>query len=324
MPRILEKYKATYFGTSPRYLLELELAGCKPRDEYNISQLRMVNTTGSSLSIEQYHYFYRAFPITTHLSNSAGGTDSATSLLSVDPSGPLRPGEMQMPALGMAVDVADPATGASVAHTDQPGEMVVRKPFPSMPTFFWGDTDGSIYRAAYFERFEDVDVWAQHDWVSRNPATGGWSMTGRSDGVLNPSGIRFGSGEIYGIAEAPPFTSERGVAETLCVGRRRSTDRDEAVFLFVRMADGFAFTDGLRQNLKDAIAAALSKRHVPRFVIGVKEIPVTVNGKKVEVAVKRCISGQDVVASSTVANPWVLEAYKQYRHLEREPADAKL
>ncbi|KAB8342826.1 hypothetical protein FH972_022424 [Carpinus fangiana] len=324
MPRILEKFKATYFGTSPRYLLELELANILPRDEFDLSRLRMVNTTGASLSVDQYHYFYRAFSRTTHLSNSAGGTDSATSLLSIDPSGPITPGEMQMPALGMAVDVADPVTGESIAHTGAPGELIVRKPFPSMPTCFWGDTGGKIYHAAYFERFTGVDVWAQHDWVSRNPATGGWVMTGRSDGILNPSGIRFGSGEIYGIAEAPPFTTLHGIAETLCVGRRRPRDRDEAVFLFVRMSAGFVFTPELRERLKGAIAAGLSKRHVPRFVVGVEEIPVTVNGKKVEVAVKRCISGDDVKASATVANPWVLEAYKKYTEMESEPRDGKL
>lgn len=139
----------------------------------------MVNTTGATLSPSQYRYFYSNFPRRVHLSNSAGGTDTATSLIAADPAGPLRIGEMQMPSLGTDVDVADPNTGLSIRDTGKPGEMVVRKPFPSMPCFFWGDTDGSIYRSAYFERFPGVDCWAQHDWLSINPRTGGSTMHGR-------------------------------------------------------------------------------------------------------------------------------------------------
>ena len=120
-----------------------------------------------------------------HICNTAGGTDTATSLVALDPCAPVHEGEMQVGGLGMAVDVADPVTGESIAHTGMAGEMVVRQPFPSMPCFFWGDKDGSLYRSAYFERFNKIDVWAQHDWLSQNPKTGGYMMHGRSDGVLS-------------------------------------------------------------------------------------------------------------------------------------------
>ena len=310
--RILARFKATYFGTSPRYLHELDLAGVKPAQEFDLSALRMVNTTGATLSPSQYRYFYANFPPSTHLSNSAGGTDTATSLIAADPAGPLRIGEMQMPSLGIDVDVADPATGASIKATGRPGEMVIRKPFPSMPPFFWGDEGNKIYRAAYFERFPDIDVWAQHDWLSFNPKTGGSMMHGRSDGVLNPSGIRFGSGEIYAIVESARFTGDEGIADTLCVGRRRPKDTDETVFLFVKMKDGRRFTKELEGKIRDAVRQGLSPRHVPRFIVPVDELPVTVNGKKVETAVKQIISGKKIEVSSTVANPECLLGFSRF------------
>jgi acetoacetyl-CoA synthetase len=270
----------------------------------------MVNTTGATLSPAQYRYFYAHFPPRVHLSNSAGGTDTATSLVAADPCAPLRVGEMQIQALGIDVDVLDPDTAASIKASGQPGEMVVRKAFPSMPACFWGDADGTLYRASYFERFENVDVWAQHDWISFNPETGGSVMHGRSDGVLNPSGIRFGSGEIYAIMEGPAFDAE--VAETLCVGRRRPEDADEAVFLFVRMSAGHTFTADLVKRLTRAIGEGLSLRHVPRFIVEVNEVPVTINGKKVETAVKQIISGEEIKISSTVANPECLRGYRRW------------
>ncbi|OQO12728.1 hypothetical protein B0A48_02192 [Cryoendolithus antarcticus] len=315
--RMAEKFKVTYFGTSPRYLLELEMSGCLPKQEFDLSSLRMVYTTGASMSAEQYRWFYhRAFPPKVQICNTAGGTDTATSLIAADPTSPIRAGEMQIRALGMDVDIVDPDSGLSIADTGEAGEMIIRKPFPSMPCFFWGDADNSIYKSSYFERFSDIDVWAQHDWLSRNPETGGFVMHGRSDGVLNPSGIRFGSSEIYALIETAPFTSH--LSNTLCVSRRRPGDADEAVFLFVMPLPGHTLTPALRAQIKQTIRQALSPRHVPKFVISVPEIPVTINGKKVEIAVKKVISGGEVKLSSTVANPGCLEYFRRFVSLERE------
>jgi acetoacetyl-CoA synthetase len=138
-----------------------------------------------------------------------------------------------------------------------------------------------------------------------------------SDGVLNPSGIRFGSGEVYAITEGPDFNAE--VLDTLCVGRRRPHENDETVFLFVQMLPGKKFTEELRQKLRNAISKGLSPRHVPKFIIPVEAIPVTINGKKVEIAVKQLISGRDIKVSSTISNPEVLLGYKKYRYLEETP-----
>ena len=225
----------------------------------------------------------------------------------------------------MAIDVLDPATGESIKESGADGEMAITQPFPSMPCFFWNDPDRRTYENEYFSRWNGTkDVWAASDWVKYNPKTKGWKMNGRSDGVLNPSGIRFGSGEIYAITESPPFNTVLGIAETLCVGRRRSKDVDEAVFLFVRMQPGRELTAELKKKLKQAIATGLSRRHVPRFVEEVREIPYTVNGKKVEIAVKNLISGRNVKLSSTVANPESFEEFKRFRELEAEPRKNKL
>jgi len=185
--RMVEKYRVTYFGTSPRYLLEVEMSKTIPKEELDLSSLRIVYTTGATLSPEQYRWFYRAFPPNVHLCNTAGGTDTATSLIAADPCGRIHAGEMQMLGLGMDVDVADPTSGESIMHTGEAGEMIIRKPYPSMPCFFWGDEGNKKYKESYFERFENIDVWAQHDWLSCNPKTGGMVMHGRSDGVLSKS-----------------------------------------------------------------------------------------------------------------------------------------
>ncbi|KAK3715184.1 hypothetical protein LTR37_007394 [Vermiconidia calcicola] len=322
--RMIEKYKATYFGTSPRYLLEVEMTKSIPKEEFDLSSLRIVYTTGATLSAEQYKWFYRSFPPHIHLCNTAGGTDTCTSLVAADSTGPIHAGEMQVFGLGMDVDVAHPQTGESILHTGEAGEMIVRKPFPSMPCFFWGDEGNKRYRESYFERFAEVglDVWAQHDWMSCNPQTGGLIMHGRSDGVLNPSGIRFGSGEIYAIVEAVPFNTQ--ISNSLCVGRRRPADSDEQVFLFLIMNSGHNLTAELRNTIKAAIKNALSARHVPQFVIEVPDIPVTINGKKVETPVKQMISGKDVKASATVQNPEALEYFRRFREVEREPRESRL
>ncbi|EEP82316.1 acetoacetate-CoA ligase [Uncinocarpus reesii 1704] len=316
MLKIIERFRVTYFGTSPRYLLELEASKVIPREAYDLRSLRLVTTTGATLTSDQFRWFYKAFPH-IHLSSVAGGTDIVTSWISVDPSGPVYAGQMQMIALGMDVYVADANTGDDITKTGESGELVCPTPFPSMPVFLWGDKNNKRYKSSYFERFDHICVWAQHDWINVDPITGGITMHGRSDGVLNPSGIRFGSSEIYNISEGPVFNSE--IQDTLCVGRRRKQDTDEVVFLFVKMRNNQLFSHGLEQRLRSAIRTGLSPRHVPKFILEVPEIPVTINGKKVETPVKRIISGERVQVSSTVANPKSLEFFEQFSKLETQP-----
>ncbi len=342
MLKIIERYKATYWGTSPRYLLELEQSGIldpsSPKhQEIDLSSLQLVTATGATLTTEQFTWFYNPSRGISpdhkiQLSSVAGGTDIASSWIATNPAGPVYANEMQMWALGHDCDVLDSETGESIAHTGQPGELVCRKPFPSMPCRFWGDLGNKKYMEAYFEKFpvtitstsrswltgravqkEEqgfLDVWTQHDFITVNPVTRGLQILGRSDGVLNPSGIRFGSSEIYNIVEGPRFNSQ--ISDSLCVGRRRTHDKDEAVFLFLIMAPGHPFTAmNSSTTIRDAIREGLSPRHVPKFVFEVAEIPYTVNGKKVEIAVKKVTSGGDVRLSSTVRNPGCLREYER-------------
>ena len=348
---IVERHGVAYWGASPRYLQQLESRAVVPKERYNLSSLRMVQTGGSHLAASQYHWFYGAFPPSIHLTSVTGGTDIVTSWIGTDPTGPLYPGELQMPILGHDIDVADPVTGESVRDAGLAGEMICRKPFPSMPVFMWGDEGNKRYKESYFERF-DFPCWAQHDWCSFNPVTGGSQIHGRrsvqqtnihpeskesndyhdpyanrpsSDGVLNPQGIRFGSSEIYSITEGHPFNEI--IETTLCVGRtRKGIDSDESVFLFVIMRPGHRFDAVLDRQLRDAIRSGLSARHVPRFVVPVPEIPMTVNGKKVETLVKQTICTGEVPKrmSSTVANGHCLEAFRQFYHVGEVPVRARL
>jgi acetoacetyl-CoA synthetase len=341
MLRIVERFGATYWGTSPRYLLELEQSGIlDPKSPHyqriNLSSLQLVTTTGATLTTEQFSWFYNpdrgiSPDRAIHLSSVAGGTDIASSWVATDPAGPVYANEMQMWALGHACDILDSETGESLVASGregEPGELVCRAPFASMPSRFWRDIGHQKYREAYFERFPlpdrggkadaFLDVWAQHDFITQNPRTKGLQILGRSDGVLNPSGIRFGSSEIYNIVEGPLFNTL--VSDTLCVSRRRPHDKDETVFLFIIMTPGHEaeFTDAFVERVKAAIREGLSPRHVPKFVERVNEIPYTVNGKKVEIAIKKVISGQEVKLSSTVRNPACLKEYERFRELERD------
>ena len=338
---IVERHRVNYWGASPKYLQQLQSTRVVPRDKYDLSSLRMVQSGGSHLAADQYHWFYEVFPAKAHLTSVTGGTDLVTSWIGTDPAGPLYAGELQMPILGHDIDVLDAVTGESVKELGLSGEFVCRQPFASMPAFFWGDADNQLYKASYFDRF-DFPVWAQHDWISFNPLTGGSQVHGRrygfraslvtvktltrlSDGVLNPQGIRFGSAEIYSITEAHPFNEV--IETTLCIGRRRPRiDRDEAVFLFVVMRAGHVLSHSLRTELTNAIRSGLSARHVPRFVVEVQEIPVTLNGKKVETLVKEtvCTGQLPRRVSSTVANPGCLENFKKFYTLEDRGRAAKL
>lgn len=184
------------------------------------------------------------------------------------------------------------------------------RPHPSLPFYFWNDATGQKLREAYFSTF--LGVWTQGDFIVIDPATEGILILGRSDGVLNPSGVRFGSGEVYGVMER----FKREIDDSLCVGQRRQHDKDETVLLFLKMRPGHPFTPNLEQRIRVAIRTALSARHVPKYIFKTEEIPYTVNGKKIEIAVKRIISGIDVQPSGTVVNPESLKLYYKYRDLE--------
>ncbi|KAF9264076.1 acetoacetate-CoA ligase [Marasmius fiardii PR-910] len=301
----------THIGTSPRFLAEVQGKGIDPLTLGSFESLRMLAVTGAILTPPLFEWAYRAFGGRMHLVSMSGGTDICCGLVSGNPSGPVHVGEIQGKALGMKVEVFDPE-GKNVEHTGDPGELVCTRPHPSLPIKFWGDTkDGKKLREAYFSFFPGI--WRQGDFIVINPATKGIMVLGRSDGVLNPSGVRFGSGEIYTVLEA--FNTY--IDDSICVGQRRAGDKDEQVLLFLKMKPGHTFTPGLEKEIRSRIRNALSARHVPAHIFSVDDIPYTVNGKKIEIAVKQIVSGSNLKPSGTVANPESLQLYYKYQDIEK-------
>ncbi|TVY36534.1 Acetoacetyl-CoA synthetase [Lachnellula subtilissima] len=320
-------HRVSIFGTSTRYLAEIRARGIVPRNSFNLERLRTVTSTGAALSANMYNWFYEiGFSPHVQLVSMSGGTDIAGSCTCWrksfascvrwrDSGQSVRHGRRNF----------DPSqnAGVPVELLDLPGELVCTKPFPSQPLEFFGVGGNERYQKSYFERFGDT-VWCQRDFIQFQKDTEGLIMLGRSDGVLNPSGVRFGSSEIYAVTEEFPE-----VEDSICVGQRRMSDIDERFLLFVKMKTSEAFTADLATRLKLAIRKRYSSRHVPKHVFEVADIPYTVNGKKCEINVKQIVSGQVGAVSGTVSNPSSLDLYRKYANLpveveRREPGSSKL
>ena len=233
-----------------------------------------------------------------HLASISGGTDLCGCLVAGDPTAPVRRGEIQRASLGLDIDVVNDA--GEPLPTGVKGELVCRNPFPSMPLRFWDDPGDARYRAAYFERIEDV--WHHGDFVSRTPS-GGFVISGRSDATLNPGGVRIGTAEIYRRVDTLPE-----VEESIAVGQ--PWDADTRVVLFVRMARGHELTDELRDVIRGRIRSELSPRHVPAVIAAVDDIPRTRSGKMTETAVRDTVCGRPVRNTSAMANPEALEHFR--------------
>jgi acetoacetyl-CoA synthetase len=274
MPRLVEELGITHFGTSAKYLSVLEQKHHFPRNLLNLEKLEAIYSTGSPLAPSTFTWIYKAFPSSINLGSITGGTDIVSLFGAPSPLSPVYVGEIQKPGLGMAIRAWD-YSGKDVTDSGEAGDLVCVKAFPCQPVFFWGPTGVAKYHSSYFDKFEGV--WAHGDFVRFNPITGGLIMLGRSDGILKPAGVRFGSAEIYNVL-LKWFPEE--VSDALCIGRRRENDVDETVVLFLKMADGQQFTQGLSDKIKTVIRRELSARHVPGIIDECPEIPVTSNGKK--------------------------------------------
>lgn len=273
MPRLIEELGITQFGTSAKYLSVLEQKNILPKEIFDLKSLKAVYSTGSPLAPSTFQYVYRAFGPDIHLGSITGGTDIVSLFGAPSPLSPVYSGEIQIRGLGMAVEVWD-FEGKDVTTTGEPGDLVCTKPFPCQPILFWGLDGNQLYQKSYFETFPGV--WHHGDFVRLNPKTGGLIMLGRSDGVLKPSGVRFGSSEIYNILLK--YFPE--IEDALCIGRRREKDIDETVVLFAKMAPERNFSKELAQNIRAVVRRELSARHVPGIIEECPDIPVTVNGKK--------------------------------------------
>ncbi|CAJ2506825.1 Uu.00g080110.m01.CDS01 [Anthostomella pinea] len=306
LPRLLASQKVTHFGTSAAYLTALETNSVYPSKSLDLSHLQAIYSTASPLPPSTFSFVYKAFPSHINLASITGGTDIISLFGAPCPLLPVYVGEIQCAGLGMAISVVDSISGEATPGED--GELVCTKPFPCQPLTFWGPGGDDKYRASYFQRFDNV--WHHGDFVRIDVKTGGLTMLGRSDGVLKPAGVRFGSAEIYNVL-TKFFGGE--IEDAVCVGRRRESDRDEVVCLFVVMCEGAKFTDDLRARIQQTIRKELSPRHVPA-VIGEcgGGIPKTGNGKKIEVAVKQILSGINIKTNASVANPEALAWFTEW------------
>lgn len=301
--KLIEKHKITRFGTSAKYIQHLHETDTKT-DGFDISSLRTIYSTGSPLSPCDFRFIYEKIKKDVQVSSITGGTDIISLFGAGNPLLPVYAGEIQCSALGMAVK-AFTEDGETVY--DVPGDLVCIKPFPSMPVYFWNDPSGELYRAAYFSRFPHT--WHHGDFVQFSSRTGGLMMLGRSDSTLNPAGVRFGSAELYNVLTRFPQ-----VQDSLVVGVRRREENDERVVMFLKTST--PITEELVGQIKVQIRSLLSPRHVPALILPTMEIPYTLNGKKVEVAVKRILSGNIDITVSSLSNP---ESLDFYRSLARDP-----
>lgn len=323
MPLLIDELEINHFGTSAKYLSVLEQAQTLPREaspnKATLNSLKSIFSTGSPLAPSTFEYVYKNLsPPSPHpgilLGSITGGTDIISLFGAPCSILPVCAGEIQCPGLGMAIR-AFSEDGKDITATGEPGELVCTVPFPCQPCMFWppGPSGEKRYKSSYFEVFTDPKsgqpVWHHGDFVRFNPATGGIWMLGRSDGVLNPMGVRFGSSEIYNIL-LKHFNME--VEDGLCIGQKREQDTDEVVVLFLKMAQGHKFTEDLVEKIQTTVRKELSARHVPKIVDECPEIPVTTNGKKVEGAVKQILSGLNIKTSASVANSACLEWYREW------------
>ncbi len=297
MWKMAEELGITVFGTSAKFIAGSEAAGNKPISTNDLSNVRLILSTGSPLMEENFDYIYRDVKKDVQLASISGGTDIVSCFAGGSPMLPVYRGELQCSGLAMDVDAFD-RKGKSSRNAK--GELVCKKAFPSMPIYFWNDPDGQKYHNAYFDQFDNI--WYHGDYIEINDH-GGVTIFGRSDATLNPGGVRIGTAEIYRVVE-----QMAEVADSLVVGVQ--SNGDEQVALFLKMDEGAILNDNLINQIKSSIRANCSPRHVPSIIKSVEDIPYTISGKKVELAVKKIIHGEEVTNKDALANPEALDCFK--------------
>ena len=284
----------TCFGTSASFIGACMKAGVEPPE---LPRLRSVGSTGSPLPVEGFEWVYRHLGPDVWLFSTSGGTDLCTAFIGGCPTLPVYAGELQARSLGASVEAFDEA-GQPVV--EEVGELVITEPMPSMPLYFWNDPDGERYRSSYFDLYPGV--WRHGDWI-KITERGTAVIYGRSDSTINRGGVRMGTSEIYSVVEALPE-----VLDSLVV------DVGEAMLLFLVMREGSGLDDELKARLRQRLREACSPRHVPDEIEAIAEIPRTLSGKKLEVPVKKILTGADparVASRDSLANPEALDFFVQ-------------
>jgi acetoacetyl-CoA synthetase len=293
---------AMFFGTSAKYIDSVKKSGLRPAETHPLPNLETIASTGSPLVPESFDFVYEHIKRDVALASISGGTDLLACFVGPNPQGPVYRGEIQGPALGMAMEIWND-DGERVV--EERGELVCTEPFPSMPLCFWDDPDGSRYTAAYFEKFPGV--WCHGDF-SVETRHGGYLIMGRSDAVLNPGGVRIGTAEIYRQVEQLD-----AVMEAVAVGQE--WEGDVRVVLFVVLREGAELTEELTQEIKARVRSGATPRHVPHVVMAVEDIPRTKSGKITELAVRDIIHGREVKNVEALANPEALDCFRDLEEL---------
>ncbi len=303
--KMAEEEKITVFGTSAGYIAALMNTDLKPGQAFDLESLRAVLSTGSPLSVEGFEYIYREIKKDLQLSSIAGGSDINGCFALGNPTGPVIAGELQCRGLGMKVEAFDDDGNLVI---DQQGELVCTAPAPSMPIYFWDDPDKKKYLSAYFDVYPNV--WRHGDFIKIGQ-NGGVVIYGRSDATLNPGGVRIGTADIYRLVE-----QLAEIEDSVVVGQ--DWKNDVRVVLFVKLSEGLELSDDLQNKIRKIIRENASPRHVPAKIISVLEIPYTLNMKKVELAVKKVIQGQEVLNKDALSNPESLDYYADIKELEQD------
>ena len=301
---LADSARINVFGTSAKFIDACDKAGLEPARSHSLASVDTILSTGSPLRPEGFDYVYECVKADVCLSSMSGGTDLIACFVGGNPTGPVWRGEIQAPALGMKVEVFDDE-GAPLDVGK--GELVCAAPFPSMPIGFWADPDGAKYHAAYFDTYPNV--WRHGDYVAFTEH-GGMVIYGRSDAVLNPGGVRIGTAEIYREVERLDE-----VVEGLVIGQE--WEGDTRVVLFVKLREGVALDDALGARIKRCIRENATPRHVPARIVQVADIPRTISGKIVELAVRDVVHGRPVKNIDALANPEALDHFRDRPELGR-------
>ena len=299
---MVDELEITHFGTSAKYIEACRQKGLNPIKTHSLESMRTIFSTGSPLVEESFDYVYNHIKKEIQLASISGGTDIISCFAGGNPTLPVYRGELQSITLGMDVAAYNPE-GNPIQN--EKGELVCRKAFPSMPIHFWNDPNGEKYHQAYFDVLPGI--WYHGDYIEINDH-GGVQIFGRSDATLNPGGVRIGTAEIYRVVDT--FDE---VEDSLVVGQKWKDD--ERVILFIKLNKKRIFTENLTKQIKQSIRNNCSPRHVPAIVLETKDIPYTINGKKVEIAVKKIIHGDKVSNKDALANPESLDLYQNLNEL---------
>lgn len=298
--KLAEQERISYFGTSAPFLLACKKAGLVPKDVADLSALRSIGTTGAPLPSDGFKWVYEQVSPDILLGSVSGGTDVCTAFVLSCPLLPVRAGELQCRGLGAKVEAWD---DAGRALTGAVGELVLTEPLPSMPLGFWNDPERARFNASYFGMYPGV--WRHGDWIKLSP-DGSSVIYGRSDSTLNRGGVRMGTSEFYQVVEALPE-----IADSLVVDTGSLEDAVGKMWLFVVLREGAVLDSDLKHRIKEVLKTELSPRHVPDHLRAIDAVPRTLNGKKLEVPVKRILLGEDprqVASRDTLANPAALDA----------------